>query len=360
MISTPRLTLYAMLTISLAFWLLPGKPSLGFAFADAEPALATNLHRRLPTDDSTTRLGEAFRFVTDFVFTRHSLAFTGEQQGLRVIGAGFPRTGTKSQEAALHSLGHRIYDLRSILENRHAQRWVDAAKAWKQRGDLQPSHKLLQEMEHAGYTATLDFPMNLFALAFAELRPQAKVIFSVRDNEEKWVESWAYITKVLGHFTTRPWSWIIPRFDFAAELLLILQDFTWWAGEHQSNVDRPLPWFEILRTNPMLDSPEGRQEWIELHRRFQRELEESLPPDRLLVYNVKQGWAPLIPFLGLDDSLMEVNFPNVNDRKSIQVVRNAMDIIGAGLPLWILAILFMAYRTLGLVGFSKRTKAKTT
>ena len=37
---------------------------------------------------------------------------------------------------------------------------------------------LAREMERRGYTATLDFPVNFFAKALADLRPEAKVLFT--------------------------------------------------------------------------------------------------------------------------------------------------------------------------------------
>ncbi|GFH09588.1 uncharacterized protein HaLaN_04764 [Haematococcus lacustris] len=47
------------------------------------------------------------------------------------------------------------------------------------------------------------------------------------------------------------------------------------------------------------------------------EVQRVVPPDRLLVFNVKQGWAPLCAFLGVpvpDDK----SFPNVNDSAEFQ------------------------------------------
>ena len=128
---------------------------------------------------------------------------------LTLIGAGFSRTGTKSTEAALLELGHKIYDTRSILENNHADRWVDAAERLK-RGDDGAVAALLAEMEAAGYTATLDFPMNLFGHSLAALRPDAKILFTTR-NLDAWFASWYAVNDVLGIFVLRPWSWRAAR-----------------------------------------------------------------------------------------------------------------------------------------------------
>jgi hypothetical protein len=238
----------------------------------------------------------------------------GEQQkrkGLTVIGAGFSRTGTKSIEKGLQQLGHCVYDIRSMMQHGHTDRWIQAAEDWKVRGDLKPVETLLEEMEGEGYTATLDMPMNLFALAFSELRPKAKLLFSVRDNEEKWIYSVQTLAHIMGPLRScRPWVW------------------------------------KEIHTNP-LDSPETEQAWIEMHKKFQRGLKANLPRDRLLVYNVKQGWAPLIPFLGIEDaSLAKPDFPKINDLDTLMLVRKAMDLISFALPVWILMFLWILIRVL--------------
>jgi len=52
---------------------------------------------------------------------------------------------------------------------------------------------------------------------------------------------------------------------------------------------------------------------------FQAHIEEvkrTVPPERLLVYEVKQGWEPLCRFLGVP--VPETPFPHVNDSETFQ------------------------------------------
>jgi hypothetical protein len=320
---------------------MPSMLRWGLALAAVVVLSATNVVQAKRYD----KLKAAFGFVSDFVLQKHSLEYTGGQQGLTVIGAGFPRTGTKSIESGLHSLGHRIYDMRSMFENGHVNLWLQAAEDWKERDDLKGVESLLVDMEHKGYTATLDFPMNLFSLAFAELRPEAKVLFSVRDNEQKWVESWRMVTILMGNFICRPWSWIIPDMTFNQKLLKTILDFDWKDSTYPDEISRPVPWYEFVHHHAGIDPKDKQQEWIELHQRYQLELQEILPANRFLIYNVKQGWAPLVRFLDIDnENLAEEDFPNINDRASLQIVRKVMDVIAIGLPLWILVILWVAIR----------------
>ena len=75
------------------------------------------------------------------------------------------------------------------------ERWVEAAHRVKA-GDPSLVEQLLIEIESLGYTATLDFPMNLFAKNFAQMRPSAKVLFTHRDLEA-WYNSWRNVNRVL-------------------------------------------------------------------------------------------------------------------------------------------------------------------
>ena len=124
------------------------------------------------TADSGATRWEAAKLVSGFLGLDKQREAAAPPRGLQVIGGGFARTGTKSTEAALLKLGHKIYDTRSILECNHADRWVTAARELRE-GKYDEVKALLAEMEQRGYTATLDFPVNLFAKALAELRPAA-------------------------------------------------------------------------------------------------------------------------------------------------------------------------------------------
>ena len=46
----------------------------------------------------------------------------------------------------------------------------------------------------------------------------------------------------------------------------------------------------------------------------------AVPPDRLLVYEVKEGWAPLCRFLGVE-APADQPFPHVNDSASFQAMQ---------------------------------------
>ena len=53
-----------------------------------------------------------------------------------------------------------------------------------------------------------------------------------------------------------------------------------------------------------------------------KEIINTITPDRLLVYQVKQGWGPLCEFL--DIPVPDINFPRVNSRDETRELLGGM------------------------------------
>src|SRR5882757_3723283 len=93
---------------------------------------------------------------------------------VRIIGAGFGRTGTSTQHAALTALGFEpCYHMEEAMYNypEHADAWASAYS-----GRLPQWRDLF-----GGIQATVDFPGCFFWRELMEEYPDAKVILSVRD-----------------------------------------------------------------------------------------------------------------------------------------------------------------------------------
>src|SRR5436853_403737 len=96
---------------------------------------------------------------------------------IKVIGAGFGRTGTSSLKIALEELGFdKCYHMREVMEHpQHAPIWTAAYNGRPVDWDA-----LLR-----GYQATVDWPGCTFYKELMRQYPDAKVLLSVRDPE-KW------------------------------------------------------------------------------------------------------------------------------------------------------------------------------
>ena len=100
--------------------------------------------------------------------------------GLKVIGAGFGRTGTLSLKNALEELGFRpCYHMTELFGKPGADvQWEAIA-----RGGAVDWNTVFE-----GYQATVDWPACAVYKELMRAYPEAKVLLSVRDPE-KWYES---------------------------------------------------------------------------------------------------------------------------------------------------------------------------
>lgn len=231
---------------------------------------------------------------------------------LKVIGAGLGRTGTLSLKAALEDLGFfRCYHMVEVLAHpEHVRVWDAAA-----RGEPVDWEALLR-----GYQATVDWPACNFYAEFARLYPDAKVILTVRDPE-RWYDSALHTIYAVGRALPR---WAMP-FNPRFRLILGMADRLIWSGMFQGRF-------------------EDRAFALDVFRRHTEEVRRTVPPDRLLVYEVKEGWSPLCAFL--DVPVPENKpFPHLNDAEDFRArLRRANRIVkGSALVMVALAAILLAW-----------------
>jgi hypothetical protein len=144
-----------------------------------------------------------------------------------------------------------------------------------------------------GYAAIVDGPGNEFALDLAQAYKHAKVILTVRDSPEAWLASW----KKTVYHQQRTWnhSWSMRAMD-------IIDGWTGLTKTPKTNrIMTALAGGRFAYGEPQL-------QWYQDHR---DNAHKYLSPDRLLEFNVKQGWEPLCQFL--DKEIPDEPFPHVND-----------------------------------------------
>jgi hypothetical protein len=197
---------------------------------------------------------------------------------MKVIGAGFGRTGTYSLKAALEELGFGpCYHMVEVFENpHHIPFWQAAAEG-----------KTTDWMDFfASYNATVDWPGCTFYEQLMRIYPDAKVLLSVRDPD-RWYQSVS--------------NTISPR-STAREGLPDMPDV-----HGQGHMTDTLIWQGTFGGHI-----ENKEHAIAVYERHNEEVKACVPSDKLLVFDVKQGWEPLCRFLGVEVPAGKP-FPHLND-----------------------------------------------
>ena len=203
---------------------------------------------------------------------------------MKIIGAGLGRTGTSSLKVALEMLGFAPCYHMDVLGKHpdHVDFWLDATAG-------QPVD---WRSFFAAYAATLDWPACDYYQALMAVYPDAKVILTVRDGD-KWYDSiYETIYSYNKHFP----SWAKAVAPQAARLVELRQRQVWQAKFNERFEDR--------------------QYAIDVFNAHNEAIKRVVPAQRLLVYEVQQGWEPLCAFLQLP--IPTEPFPHVNDRMQFQ------------------------------------------
>ena len=216
---------------------------------------------------------------------------------MKIIGAGFGRTGTMSIKAALEELGFGpCYHMTEIFDKPdHVAFWDDAADAVDavERGEA-----VDWEMVFYGYEATLDWPACLFYEELMEAYPDAKVLLNVRDPE-RWYDSVAQtVARGPGSEGSPARSLLLK----AAQLAI-------------PSLHRAPSMMEKIITKGTFDGRfEDREHVVRRFVRHTEQVKERVPLEKLLVYEVGEGWQPLCDFLGAEVPRGKP-FPRLNDRQ---------------------------------------------
>jgi hypothetical protein len=212
---------------------------------------------------------------------------------LEVIGAGLGRTGTLSLHAALERLGFTPCEHMTNCFA-HPERfalWLDAARR-KRAGEPIDWRPLF-----SGYWATVDWPGAYFWRELVAVHPEAKVILTVRDPE-RWYDSAAATIYAATQART------------ATPAARVLYGLLGWANPRAGHGFRTVQ--ETVWDGTLRGRFEDRDEAIRIFEEHNRDVVATVPPRRLLIFDVKEGWEPLCAFLGVPVPMGEP-FPHVND-----------------------------------------------
>jgi hypothetical protein len=207
---------------------------------------------------------------------------------VRLIGAGLPRTATLTQKIALEMLGlGPCYHMVNVLSDLSlVPAWIEAFEGSQNWDDIFGDHQ-----------ATVDWPGAFFYQDLIEAYPDAKVLLSVRDGD-----SWACSMRetiwgvLYGDTLMRDLSAARARIDPGwanyIELVAAMWDKSGLIGAIEGG-------FEASTLARAMD-------------RYNDQVRESVPAERLLVWSPADGWEPLCEFLGAP--VPPTPLPHVNDK----------------------------------------------
>jgi len=225
---------------------------------------------------------------------------------MEVIGAGLPRMGTTTQMLAFEKLGFGpCYHMRDVLANLEGElpKWEAAAAGkadWE--GIFGPCR------------STCDFPSARFYKELADHYPQAKLVLTVRDPE-RWVQSmrktvWGcYGPYDILYHMVQARRYADPLWNRYIETMIKIL----WSEEQGAL----RPWEETF-------SDEGLAKAME---RWNAEVKANIPAERLLVWDLNEGWKPLCDFLEV--KVPDEPLPHVNDTAAFRegIIGQALEVL---------------------------------
>ena len=230
---------------------------------------------------------------------------------MKVLGAGYCRTGTMSLKIALEKLGiGPCYHMREVVSHpSHIKIWYDISH-----GEHPNWERLF-----SGFNSAVDFPVSLFYEELINKFPDAKFILTLRDFDS-WYKSTA---NTIYKVPTMLPDWF-KRVVYPIRMFIELQVNLIWVGLFKNNFS-------------------DRESTELVYNEHIGSVKKTIPADKLLVYRINEGWGPLCEFLNVENP--ETPFPKVNDTaemlRNFAIVKSLPYLLILSIAL-ILVLLFMS------------------
>ncbi|HJL62225.1 MAG TPA: sulfotransferase [Pseudomonadales bacterium] len=201
---------------------------------------------------------------------------------LKLIGAGFGRTGTLSMKLALEQIGlgpcHHMMEVFGKPD--HIALWQAAADG----------ESVDWEEVFEGYRSAVDWPVCYFWKELAELYPDAKLLLTRRDPQ-KW-------------------------YDSASNTIFKGLASTGEENDRESLDSQRRMVNKLIVDNTFDGDLTDREAAIDVFNKHNQEVIDTIDPKRLLVFEASQGWEPLCEFLGVD--IPDTAYPRTNTTEDFQ------------------------------------------
>lgn len=221
------------------------------------------------------------------------------QVPMEVLCFGFPRTGTQSMQEALNILGYPTYHYSSIFKNvQDGDMWKEAMDAKFKGVGTFGKQQFDQLLGHV--SATTDVPSVLFWQELMEYYPDAKIVLVERDIEKWFTSISGLLEGILMPINRYVLQYTDPYY-------------------HARIGGTGLRWIEALFGSMDLQAAKANARGI--YRRHYDRVRAAVPKERMLEFELGQGWEPLCKFL--NKPVPVVPFPHRNEAQMTKAAINA-------------------------------------
>jgi hypothetical protein len=223
---------------------------------------------------------------------------------VKVIGAGLPRTATTTQTFALERLGLApCYHMRDLLGDLES-----GLPLWERAAEGDPDWERI----FGDAQATVDWPSARYYRELMDYYPDAKVLLSVRDGEG-WVRSMRETVWGIFHGDS-----VIHHVCEARAVL----DPLW---RRFTTLMKHMTWDE--GTGALAGETSTDEGLAALMGRWNDAVKSTVPSDRLLVWDPREGWEPLCGLLEVE--VPAEPLPHLNDTASFRegIIGGALGVV---------------------------------
>jgi len=218
---------------------------------------------------------------------------------VKYIVAGYHKTGTKSLAKAFRSLGYRVFDAGELMLYMRDV-WTDFFEGKATIQDV------ALEYDAHNVEVLVDHPCMFFWKQFAEIWPKAKVILTMRDNTDVWWRSAKTFFRNMNQWPPIKYGWFLCYLSptgLKARNRLTIPSLTMIHGT-----------IKMFQNFEDLDNQSVELCMRNRYEAHNANVMHNCLPERLLVFNVKEGWAPLCKFMQIEP--IQGLLPHTNKSKN--------------------------------------------
>lgn len=218
---------------------------------------------------------------------------------VKYIVAGYHKTGTKSLAKAFRSLGLRVFDA-AEMHIYMRDIWADFMQGKVSLQDI------ANEYDSHNVDVIIDHPALFFWKQFTEIWPKAKVILTLRDSTDVWWRSAKQFFRNMNEWPPIKYGWF-----------LVYLTPTGYKCRNRLTIPSLLMVHGTLGMFQYHEDLDNEAVKLCMRNRYEAHNANVIHncfPERLLVFNVKEGWAPLCKFMEIEP--IEGLLPHQNKSKN--------------------------------------------